>query len=212
MLNSDAFEMLNNVVDKEILQGNLSFAAFFIALYENFAFIVQDRIKGFYWHSSTLQEDGSYKHEYDKEYYDLIKNRVVDDQGNKNALKASMLWFVDEGAISREEYELFLKIKEKRNLFAHQLTDVILRSVTEEEIVLFFRMFELYRKIDKWWINEIEIPCSGEFLPGSYDPEDVRSVISELYELMISALFLGNSEKLKQSVSEEVKKHGGRQE
>ena len=138
MFDSKSFEMLNNVVDEKILQDNLSFTAFYIAVYENFAYIVQDRIKSFYCHRMTRKEDGTFEYEYDEEYVNLIKNRIVDDKGNKNPLKASVLWFVDAGAITMNDYELFLKIKEQRNVFAHQLTDVILRGITEEEIVLFF--------------------------------------------------------------------------
>lgn len=29
----------------------------------------------------------------------------------------------------------------------------------------------MYRKIDKWWINEIEIPISGNEIPDDYDME-----------------------------------------
>ena len=209
MFDSKSFEMLNNVVDEKILQDNLSFTAFYIAVYENFAYIVQDRIKSFYCHRMTRKEDGTFEYEYDEEYVNLIKNRIVDDKGNKNPLKASVLWFVDAGAITMDDYELFLKIKEQRNVFVHQLTDVILRGNTEEEIVLFFQMFELYQKIEKWWINEIEIPCSGEFLPDSYNRDEVESVITGLYKLMIDVLFLGHSEKLKQFVNEQMRKHGG---
>lgn len=57
-------------------------------------------------------------------------------------------------------------------------------------------MFELYQKIDKWWINEIEIPCSGEFPPDSYNYDEVESAITGLYKLMIDVLYCGQSEKL----------------
>lgn len=205
MFDPQCFEMLNNVVDEKSLQDNLAFTAFYIAMYENFSYITQERIKSFYCRGATKKADGFFEYEYDDKYKKLIKNRIIDDQGNKNSLKASILWFVDEGAITTDDYELFLKIKEQRNVFAHQLTDVILRGNTEEEIILFFQMFELYQKIDKWWINEIEVPCSGEVPPDSYNHDEVESVTTSLYKLMIDVLYCGQSEKLKRFVNEQMK-------
>lgn len=210
MLDSKWLEALNNIIDSKTLQDNLSFTAFYIAVYENFAYTAQERIKFFYCHGATRNEDGTIEYHYNDDYKKLIKNRVVDDRGNKDPLKASILWFVDTGAITMDEYQLFLKIKEQRNVFAHQLTDVILRGSTEEEIALFLQMFELYQKIDNWWINEIEIPTSGDFLPNSYNRDEVESVITGLYELMIDVLFRGHSEELKQLLNEQLRKLGGR--
>ena len=171
----DKEKILFNITDKKSLENNLSFAAFFIAVYESFSCYVTNTIENFYFNND--------------EYKRLIKNRVVDEDGNKNILKASLLWFVDEGAITMDEYEKFLEFKTRRNNFAHQLTNVIFNGVTEEDAVMFFQMFELYQKIEKWWINEIVIPSSGEILPDSYDPETVRSVLTELYNHVIEILF-----------------------
>jgi hypothetical protein len=34
-------------------------------------------------------------------------------------------------------------------------------------------MVTIYAKIDKWWVNEIEIPTSAEDIPKDYDRENV---------------------------------------
>lgn len=34
-------------------------------------------------------------------------------------------------------------------------------------------MLRIYNKLDKWWINEIEIPISAEEIPEDYDRNDV---------------------------------------
>lgn len=209
MHNSEFIKMLNNIVDEETLQDNLSFTAFYIAVYENLACTTEERIKVFYQNGIVCHEDGTCEYTYATDYNVRIKKRVVDAEGNKNPLKASMLWLVDEGAITQDDYKLFLKIKEQRNVFAHELTSVIFRGNMEEEIILFFQMLELYQKIDTWWINEIEIPTSGEFMPGEYDSQGVESVVVGLYKVMIDVLYRGQSEKLKSYITEYMKKHGG---
>ncbi len=110
-------QLRNNIIDDANLKDNLSFAAFYIALYENFADSVESRIKGFYWRGCELQEDGEYKDRYSPDYKTKIKDRDVDGKGNHDILKASMLWLVDAGAINEDDYEFFLLAKKQRNRF-----------------------------------------------------------------------------------------------
>ena len=152
-----------------------------------------------------MQNDGEYKYLYSQEYKDEVENKRVDEKGNKDRLKASMLWLKKQGAINEEDYSFFLKAKEQRNLFAHELTNIIFSGATKKEFKIFIDLFVLYRKIDRWWINEIEIPCVGENLPGSYDENDVGSVISHLFETMIEVLYLGKSEEIKEMINKYTK-------
>ena len=147
-----------------------------------------------------MQPGGDYKHNYSPEYKRLIVDRRVDDEGNKDKLKASMLWFMEQGAITVGDYQFFCEAKKQRNMFAHELTEVILRNVKEEEIKIFFNLFFLYKKIDKWWINEIEIPCSGDFHSGEYNKDGVESVIVSLFQIMVDVLYTSKSDKIKQMV------------
>ena len=200
MFNEKAVTILNNIVDEETLRDNLSFTAFYIALYENFSYLVKERIEGFYCIGAHIEDDGTIKYNISMKYKTDIVNRVVDSKGNKDVLKASMLWFVDQGAITLEEYEYFLKMKEQRNRFVHELASCILHGNTDNEIGMFFDMFALSKKIDKWWINEIEIPSSGEFLPNTYNSEEVESIASGLFQTMIDILYLGKSKAFKNSL------------
>lgn len=201
----DIKHIIENISDKEILKDNLSFFAFYIALYENFADMVEERIKGFFCNENKQRKDGTYKYIYSQKYKDAIVEKRVDEKENKDILKASMLWLKDQGAINDEDYSFFLQAKELRNMFAHQLIDVIFRGATEQEFRIFIDLFALYKKIDQWWINEIEIPCMGEYLPGSYDENDVGSVVSYLYETMIEVLYLGKSEEIKNIIRKYTK-------
>ncbi len=97
--------------------------------------------------------------------------------------------------------------KSRGIVFSHELIDVVFRGINEEEIKAFFDLFSLYKKIDKWWINEIEIPTSGEFLPGSYDENEVSSVITEFFAMMIGVLYNGESENLKQLLDKHIGEH-----
>lgn len=54
--------------------------------------------------------------------------------------------------------------------------------------VQFALMYALFCKIEKWWINEIEVPISGDFLLGEYDPDGVMSGHMMVLETIIDIL------------------------
>lgn len=198
MLDEATKQVLYNISDEETLKGNLIIPAFFIALYENFISLTIDRIKGFLCHDIHFTDDGKIEYYPSPRYKAEIIKRKNDAGKTIGVLFASMLWFVDNNAITQNDYDLFLRIREQRNKFTHELTDYLLHGCNETEIEMFFDLFYLYKKIDKWWINEIEIPCAGDDIPQDYDPDGSQSVVSVLFDIMMSVIFLGKSKEYKE--------------
>ena len=55
----------------------------------------------------------------------------------------------------------------------HEFLKNLIEGFSEEDIDLFNKIISIYTKIDKWWINEIEIPIAGEDVPSDYNRENV---------------------------------------
>ena len=70
-------------------------------------------------------------------------------------------------------------------------------------------LLDLYIKLDKQWINEIEIPVSGEFEPGSYDEDSVESLALITFKIMISTLFGGKSDEYLEMIQKFRDQQGG---
>ncbi len=184
--------VLNNIWNKDILQHNLSFLALFIGMYEQFEDKVIENVDCFLKLGCSANDDTHCKK---SEYYrQNILNRKVDENGNKNKLKATMLWFVDVGAITPEDYSLFLNIKEARNIYVHQLTKCVVNGISDKDIDMLVQLLNLFYKIDNWWINEIEIPTSGISASDDYPTEEAYSMIYTIYRDMINLLFLGKAD------------------
>ena len=182
--------VLNNIWNKDILQHNLSFFALFIGMYEQFEDKVIENVDCFLNLGCSANDDTHCKK---SEYYrQNILNRKVDENGNKNKLKATMLWFVDVGAITPEDYSLFLNIKEARNIYVHQLTKCVVNGISDIDMLV--QLLNLFYKIDNWWINEIEIPTSGISASDDYHTEEAYSMIYTIYRDMINILFLGKAD------------------
>ena len=186
---------LKNITDKEKIQDNLTFASMYIAVYEHMVDYVVSNIREFLCDiginngKEFCNETEAYKTE--------IKQRVVDDCGNKDKAKASFLWLVDKQAISQEDYAKFLAVKAVRNKYAHELTGVIYQGITEYEIALFFDMYALYQKISKWFFLNIEAAIMGCDLPKEADLESVRTTADIIFGMILNVLYNGKSEEHK---------------
>ena len=188
-------QWLINTTDKDILQTNLSFVSLFIAVYENMVDYVETNLESFL--CDVYVENGELKYKKTQKYKKEILNRIVDDKGNKSVTKACFLWLVDNGAITQDDYEDFLGIKEVRNRYAHQLTEVIYQSVSEHEIKTFVKMRDLYRKISQWYFLNIDAAIMGYELPDESDWNDVLSGVDIMFSMIIDILFDDKEEQYK---------------
>lgn len=193
-------EWLGNITDKNILQDNLTFASLYIAVYEHMTDYVVSNLKSFLcdW---GIKDGKEYYSETDV-YKTEIKNRIVDDKGNKDITKSSFLWIIDNGAITKADYQIFLDAKLPRNKYAHELTSVIYQGVDESEIKLFFDMFEVYQKISKWYFINIEAPIMGEDLPDDVDLLQVQTAANVMFGMILEVLYNGKSDEYKQALKD----------
>lgn len=155
-----------NILDEGILKYNVSFAAMFVLNYECLKEYVIGQIREFYSENIHFEDDKMVCEEslnYKREV------RTLD----KNIENASLKWFIKENVITHEEYEIYQKIRQRRNDITHELLKNLNKGFNEQDVKLFSALLDMYRKIDKWWINEIEIPISGNEIPDDYDMENV---------------------------------------
>lgn len=152
-------EWFENLVNKDYLQDNLTFASLFIALYENMTDYVVSSVRDFLCDIGI--RDGKMFCEETDEYRREIWKRVVDDKGNRDTTKASFLWLIDHGAITSADFDRFLQIKQVRNKYAHKLSEVITTGIAESEVALLFDMHSLYRKISGWFLSKLKRQSSA---------------------------------------------------
>lgn len=198
MINETFKKMLENITDEDELKSSLSFAAFFIALYENFVDLTIDRVKSYYCNGFDTDENGRTEYTYSPEYKKVIIDRTEENGKKSGELKATLLWLIEKGAIDQNDFDCFYKIRDQRNKIVHELMDCVLNGFNEDEGKNFLDLLNIYKKIDRWWINEIEIPTSADDIPQDYDPNSVGSVISGMFDIMVDVIFRGKSEEHKE--------------
>ena len=138
------------------------------------------------------EESGAYKE----------KVRALD----KNIENASLKWFIDAGGITQEDYDTYQKIRKRRNDITHELIKNLNVGFGEEDAQLFADMLRIYNKLDKWWINEIEVPTSADDIPEDYDRDGVCGGQALMLSIINEIVFGNEGNKYKELLNELMKR------
>lgn len=157
---------LQNLFDEPTLKRNIEFAALFVLNYESLKEYVINQVKGFYVESIIFNGD-EIKYKEPDEYKKQVRN--LDTKIDT----ASMKWFMNVGAITKQELDLYHVCRKRRNDITHELLKNLCSGFHENDVELFSSMVHLYQKLDNWWINEIEIPASADENPADYNRDQV---------------------------------------
>lgn len=188
----------SNILDETILKTNVNFAALFVMNYECLKDYIVSQVKEFCCNDILFENDeviyiesAAYKQ----------KVRTLD----KNIENVSLKWFMETEVITQEDYDNYQKIRKRRNDITHEWLKNLNDGFTEEDVKLFGKLLELYGKIDKWWINEIEIPTSADEIPQDYNRNEVCGGQAIILSI-INDIVLGNGgEKYKDMLNELLK-------
>ncbi len=191
---------LFNILDKEMLFDTLTFSMLFLLNYECLKDFICENMRDFLSSEYSLNEkNGEIELVESKKYKDELKRLC-----SKSKLRASVLWFKEIGAINQNDIDLFFKAREKRNFITHELEHALAEGATKEDAELFVSMVELYSKLDKWWINNIEIPTSPDDNLGDYESESVVGG-QALFLSVVNDIVLGNGDSYK-DILDDIKK------
>jgi len=134
----------------------------FISTFEILKDSIVDDIRGFY--TTGFDEHGpTIEPKYQSEV--LSKNR--------SPLYASLQWLREHDVIDVEDLATFEKLKNTRNLLAHQLFAVVTGQVESAHEAQFDALVELLRKIGVWWVVNVEIPTNPDFDGQEIDEEGI---------------------------------------
>ena len=154
-------QQLENCFNPAILKQNLVIASLFIAVFDNFKSSIVDKVKYFY--LSGIKDGKEEFRDYDREVLSKVKSK------KNREIKATLLWLRESEAITIEDENKFEELTNMRNKLAHEMSKMLLEGFPEIIYELYVDMINLFNKIEKWWVIEIEIPINPPDIP----PEDI---------------------------------------
>ena len=185
MNQNDYKQQLENCFNPDILKQNLIIASLFIALFDNFKSSITQNVKYFYLSGFS---DGK---EQFREYENKVLSKVKSKKNRE--IKATLLWLRESGAITAEDENKFEELTNMRNKLAHEMSKMLLDGFPNTIYDLYVDMINLFNKIEKWWIIEIEIPINPpDIPPENICWDEIQSVNVELMKIMSEIAFTGN--------------------
>jgi hypothetical protein len=166
----------------EVTRDRLISVSMYIAAFEMLKESIIGRIRDFY--SIGINENGSI---ISSDYHTRVLSR------NKSPLHASLDWLVESEAIEKSDLEMFERAKAMRNRLAHELPSMVLG---EAEIALtshFQEVFGLLKKIEVWWVVNVEIATNPDFDEQEIDEAGIIPGPVLMLQLMLEVV-AGNEE------------------
>ena len=187
-----------NILDENILKTNINFGAVFVMNYECLKEFVIEQVRSFYSEHFYMDGDRIVCEESDT-YKKKVRNL------DKNLENASLKWFMDAEALTQEDYDIYQKIRKRRNDITHELLKNLNIGFGEEDAQLFADMLRIYNKLDKWCINEIEIPTSADDIPEDYDRDGVCGGQALMLSIINEIVFGNEGDKYKELLNKLMK-------
>lgn len=140
-------------LNPEVTRPRLIATSIYIAGFEVLKDSIVGRIRDFFW--TSFDESGE---KIDPKYHADVLSR------NKSPVYASLEWLKDMEAITGADVAVFDRIKACRNILAHRLFSAIgSEGLPDDFEQCFTDMVALLRKIEVWWITNVEIPTNPDF-------------------------------------------------
>lgn len=159
------------LLDPDVVKKNLQLASLCLTAYEFLNDSIIERVRGFF--TNRFDEKGRIL---DEDYALRVLSKA------KHVFEASCLWLVECGAITAQEKDEILRLREYRNEVAHKLPRILIDPDYQVDRTNLERMRYFVDKIDRWWI-EIEADVNPDFADA-----DIGSAES-LKMILLSYLF-----------------------
>lgn len=145
-------------LNPEVTRPRLIAASIYIAGFEALKDSVVGRIRDFFW--TGFDESGD---KIDPKYQSDVLAR------NRSPSYASLEWLKEMHAIDDGDLAAFDRVKACRNTLAHKLFSTLGSEGLPPDFEQCFNdMVALLRKIEVWWITNVEIPTNPD-----YDGQDI---------------------------------------
>jgi hypothetical protein len=161
----DVKKSFEDFLNPDIMRFRLVAASVYIAAYESLLMAaIKERPREMY-NTGWSEKEGFIV---GREYKEKVLSR------NTSELYASFDWLREHGAVSYADLAVLDRVKTCRNHLAHRLLQFLGKEGLPPNFEQCFgEMAGLLHKIEKWWIVEVELPCSGDFRPEDIEYDGI---------------------------------------
>lgn len=171
---ADTTEQWKRFLAPEVVRERLFNASLFITAFELLKDSIIGRLRDFYGigfgeRGPTISES----------YQERVLSR------NKSVLYASLDWLRESDVIDAEDMAAFERIRLARNGIAHGLPALVFQGKDHEIEKRFPEAFALLKKIEIWWVMNLEIPTNPDYDGQEVDESGVVPGAVWMFQLLM---------------------------
>ncbi len=185
-------------LDPEVTRPRLIAASIYIAGFEALKDAIVGRIRDFFW--TGFDESGD---KIDPKYQTDVLAR------NRSPVYATLDWLKEMNAIDDADVRAFDRVKACRNTLAHKLFSTLGSDGLPPDFEkCFHAMVAVLRKVEVWWITNVEIPTNPDYDGRDIDEDGI--VPGSLMGIqLLCDIALGDEERSRFYYNEFRKQSGG---
>lgn len=180
-----ATEQWEQLLTPAVMQEKLISASLYVTAFELLKESIIGRIRSFY--MVGFDADGDV---IDEKYETVVLSK------NKSPLLASLGWLSENDVIDENDRHAFERIRNTRNLLAHELPAMVMGGKDFHHVERFQELVALLKKVEVWWVVNMEIPVNPDFDGKEIDEEGIVPGPVIMLQMMLEVLS-GNEELLK---------------
>lgn len=113
---------------------------------------------------------------------------------NKSPVYASIDWFRELGALDDADIAAFERAKICRNILSHELVSVLVdHGVPADYEPCFLELVRITRKLEVWWVREIEMTTNPEFDGMDVHDDEIEPGMCMLLDYLCRVAFADQS-------------------
>ncbi|MGB3321230.1 MAG: hypothetical protein WBB05_01320 [Mycolicibacterium fortuitum] len=184
-----------------IIRGTLAFAGLYQITHEMIKHAVLDKVREFY--CLDLSLDGTWSMAPDEQ--EQYRLRVLSLAPNR--FRASLLWLVNNDAITQVQADRLELIRDHRDDLVHELVKYVIDPDESPDVDLLVDALNTLKDLHRFWID-IELSTGGFFLPdgsdvGDVDAEEVMPLSLMILQQCLDAYFEGTTSGTPQAEGQE---------
>jgi hypothetical protein len=163
---SDTRDIWSEVLNPDIARSKVIYAGLLLVAHERLVDTICSRPLGFFaneWTAAGPVESDDFRQEV----------LALDPLGKNDRRRGSLAWLTKLGAIGADDVDAFRRITADRNRLAHELSALLLGRVPSDFSATFEEAVGLLKKIETWWIINVELDTDPELAGGELSASDV---------------------------------------
>jgi len=162
---TNAADNWERFLDPDVVRPALLSATMFITAFELLKDCIVDRVRYFY--TLGFGDKTATTPEYEQ--------GVIARDKKKRPLSASLDWHREHQVIDETDLEIFTHLANIRNQLAHELFSVVTGQMPSEHDSQFPALISLLRKVEVWWIVNVEIATNPDYDGQEIDENGITS-------------------------------------